>query len=248
MTQSTKAKKERQRQEKQRQERQEKAKNESDYVRRSLRSEGSIPEFPEGMADTRAPKKKPTPPPPPIPDEAYQEDETPEKLSSSTPADTSNSTPIARKITEELVGPSFATFTPLTPADFDIPHYREKEESTNTQEEDNIPKYKAKISDDPEPIPEDSTEEEKSKYKQEVINYTKAMYDTYKEINLEAEELWEDFVTAFRPESILLWNRETTTKWHHMLRNMECTSGQARRYQSLSISSTYCIERSTTHQ
>lgn len=81
------------------------------------------------------------------------------------------------------------------------PQYLDEKDKINDQYKAKDPYNDEKISDDPEPVPSDSTDEVKARYKQ-VLEYEKSMYDTYVELNLEEEELWIGFVTAFRPQSV----------------------------------------------
>lgn len=45
------------------------------------------------------------------------------------------------------------------------------------------------------------------------------MLDAYQKSQLQGAELWEDFLTAFRPCSIQTWNRSQVTTWIDLLRS-----------------------------
>ena len=44
------------------------------------------------------------------------------------------------------------------------------------------------------------------------MEYTDDMFKTFEKIGLKVEQLWLDFITAFRPQTIKLWRRSTITQ------------------------------------
>lgn len=74
------------------------------------------------------------------------------------------------------------------------------------------------VSDDPEPLPEGSSTEDREEHARRLATYTKEMREVYEQTGMKDEELWEDFITAFRPETIDSWSRSTATDWASFLR------------------------------
>lgn len=72
--------------------------------------------------------------------------------------------------------------------------------------------------DDPDPPNFDATQEEKEARNKMIRDYGEEMLAAYRETSFEGRDLWEDFLTAFRPHSIKTWNRSAQARWTCFLR------------------------------
>lgn len=70
---------------------------------------------------------------------------------------------------------------------------------------------------DLEPPPPGCTETEQLQYTQLLTDYTNDMLQSYRESGIHCAELWSDFLTAFRPDSIRSWTRAQVTTWVYFL-------------------------------
>lgn len=65
------------------------------------------------------------------------------------------------------------------------------------------------VSDDPEPIKPNFTDEEKDKHLKKIYKYTNSILKSYQDMKLDRESLWLGFIMAFRPETIKLCDSNT---------------------------------------
>ena len=66
---------------------------------------------------------------------------------------------------------------------------------------------------DPDPLPNTSSETQKSEYLAQIHKMGQDTLETYKELELKGEDLWIEFITVFRPHTIKLWNHLLISKW-----------------------------------
>lgn len=60
------------------------------------------------------------------------------------------------------------------------------------------------------------------------MEYTEDRDKAYDEIGLKCEDLWSEFITAFRPQTIKLLKRGTVTKWYELLVSRNVGMGATR--------------------
>lgn len=70
---------------------------------------------------------------------------------------------------------------------------------------------------DPNPVRITATAKEKQSHSKAIHKLGDDMLETYKELELEGEELWEEFISVFRPHTITDWNVIMLTRWINFL-------------------------------
>lgn len=66
---------------------------------------------------------------------------------------------------------------------------------------------------DPDPLPATATEARKKQYTKDANTLGSDTLDALKEMNLRGEDLWEEFISVFRPHTIKLWNSILLARW-----------------------------------
>lgn len=66
---------------------------------------------------------------------------------------------------------------------------------------------------DPDPISRDATALEINKYKEDIHELGVKMLETYSDLGFTGEELWEEFISVFRPCTIKNWDISLLTRW-----------------------------------
>lgn len=71
--------------------------------------------------------------------------------------------------------------------------------------------------DDPDPPSAGSSRSDRIAHAKELKEYSEAMFGAYSSTSLRGEILWSDFITAFRPHTIMSWSRATQVEWRALL-------------------------------
>lgn len=94
-------------------------------------------------------------------------------------------------------------------------HSTERGNLTHVHDEDtqyNTTEY-PNASDDPKPPAQSCTPEERADKLAELRSYSDDMFKAYQSTDLTGEDLWSDFLTAFRPYTIRNWSRPQVATW-----------------------------------
>lgn len=192
-----------------------KAKQDSEDLKKLLRQKSEAPEFPTRIGNHEAIKKKIVGRQSTLSDREEENTPLADKASSFTAIGTG--TPSAKETsTSILIDELFSS--PL--------YWKDNASIEGSDDEGDV--Y-PNVSDDPSPIDEDSTAEQKGAHTEEIRKYTNSILRTYINLGLEGEELWQDFITAFRPQTIKLWDRDELTKWCKYLRDNGIHVGTSRK-------------------
>ena len=70
---------------------------------------------------------------------------------------------------------------------------------------------------DPDPVSSDASELVKESYYEAIHKLGVEMLETYIDLKLTGEELWEEFISVFRPGTIKNWNIALLTRWINYL-------------------------------
>lgn len=78
------------------------------------------------------------------------------------------------------------------------------------------------------------------------MDYARELLETYTRMGLEREEVWSEFITAFRPKTIKLWDRETITIWYEFLKKTASTWERTEKHTEVTTSSIFYTGRTTS--
>ena len=72
---------------------------------------------------------------------------------------------------------------------------------------------------DPDPLPSTASDSQRTDYLKLIHKMGEDTLDTYRDLELDGEDLWIEFIAVFRPHTIKLWNHLLLSKWIKQFRS-----------------------------